>query len=344
MATLVGLWFFVLGATIGSFLNVVAYRLPLGLTIVSQPSRCPYCLKPILFRHNVPILGWLMLRGRCRVCRLPISPRYPLVELMVATLFFGLFFAELSSGGANLPIRQPSRHPGVMWNVLTPQWDLIGIYAYHCFLIGVLVVAALLRIDRQPIPNRLVLFAGIVGLSIAAVWPSVSVVPWAAERPTWLPDDGPWRRLETPLIGWIAGMAAGAIFQYLIRLGWRNGGNQPPRSLGQLLSLVGLFLGWQAVVPTLFLMTLAQMVLGVFLRLVHRPPRSDFWATSTLVGMWLLVCSWRPISGVIWLPGAENQLVHLPWLVAAAALAIFIQTMVVSTERGPASEESVVET
>ena len=87
-AVITGLWIFSFGASIGSFVNVVAYRLPLGLTIVSAPSRCPYCLKPILFQHNVPILGWFLLRGRCRVCRLPISPRYVLVELLVGTIFF----------------------------------------------------------------------------------------------------------------------------------------------------------------------------------------------------------------------------------------------------------------
>ena len=81
-------WFFVFGATIGSFLNVVAYRMPMGLTIVSKPSRCPYCETPIQFKHNVPIFGWLALRGRCNACRLPISVRYPLVEVIVGTLFF----------------------------------------------------------------------------------------------------------------------------------------------------------------------------------------------------------------------------------------------------------------
>lgn len=77
-------WMFVLGAAIGSFLNVVAYRLPRGMSLSTPGSRCPACDHPIRWFDNVPVLGWLWLRGRCRDCGAKISPRYPLVELLAA--------------------------------------------------------------------------------------------------------------------------------------------------------------------------------------------------------------------------------------------------------------------
>src|SRR3954453_19978276 len=77
----------VLGLLIGSFLNVVVHRVPVGASVVSPPSRCPGCEHPIRARHNVPVLGWVVLRGRCADCQLPISARYPLVESMTAGLF-----------------------------------------------------------------------------------------------------------------------------------------------------------------------------------------------------------------------------------------------------------------
>jgi leader peptidase (prepilin peptidase) / N-methyltransferase len=75
------------GALIGSFLNVVAHRVPLGESLVSPGSRCPGCGAPVKPYDNVPVVSWLVLRGRCRNCGTPISPRYPLVELTTALVF-----------------------------------------------------------------------------------------------------------------------------------------------------------------------------------------------------------------------------------------------------------------
>lgn len=75
------------GASIGSFLNVVVHRVPRGESLRRPPSRCPTCQTTLLARDNVPVISWLVLRGRCRSCRTPISARYPLVELATAALF-----------------------------------------------------------------------------------------------------------------------------------------------------------------------------------------------------------------------------------------------------------------
>jgi leader peptidase (prepilin peptidase)/N-methyltransferase len=77
----------VLGAVLGSFLNVVIHRVPLGESLVSPGSRCPACGTPVAPYDNVPVVSWLLLRGRCRRCGAPISPRYPVVELTTAVAF-----------------------------------------------------------------------------------------------------------------------------------------------------------------------------------------------------------------------------------------------------------------
>ena len=77
----------VFGMAIGSFLNVVIYRVPNGGSLVTPASHCPHCQAPVRNRHNVPVLGWLALRGRCADCAAPISARYPLVELATGAAF-----------------------------------------------------------------------------------------------------------------------------------------------------------------------------------------------------------------------------------------------------------------
>jgi leader peptidase (prepilin peptidase)/N-methyltransferase len=77
------------GLAIGSFLNVVIYRVPRHESIISPRSACPACATPILERDNIPVVSWLLLKGKCRTCRSPISPRYPIVELACSGLFAG---------------------------------------------------------------------------------------------------------------------------------------------------------------------------------------------------------------------------------------------------------------
>ncbi len=82
----IGAWVLVVGAAIGSFLNVVIARVPAGESVVSPGSRCPSCRAPIRWWDNLPVVSWLVLRGRCRRCGVPISPRYLLVEVIGAAV------------------------------------------------------------------------------------------------------------------------------------------------------------------------------------------------------------------------------------------------------------------
>jgi leader peptidase (prepilin peptidase) / N-methyltransferase len=93
----------VAGAAVGSFLNVCIYRWPAEQSVISPPSRCPKCETPLAWRDNIPIVGWLLLGGRCRYCRTPVSAQYPIIELATALIWiaaasrFGFTFAALHS-------------------------------------------------------------------------------------------------------------------------------------------------------------------------------------------------------------------------------------------------------
>lgn len=126
---------FVIGASIGSFLNVVIYRLPAGISLLSPPSRCPRCLTRLRPYDNVPIVGWLWLRGRCRYCRVQISARYPWVEFVSGLLFLALF---LRFG----------------WSLETPVYWV---------LISWLVALTLIDIDTLTLPNVLTLSGVVLG-------------------------------------------------------------------------------------------------------------------------------------------------------------------------------------
>jgi prepilin signal peptidase PulO-like enzyme (type II secretory pathway) len=124
-------WLFALGACVGSFLNVVIYRLPAGMSLIHPPSRCPACGHPIRWYDNVPIFGWLWLRGRCRDCRAAISPRYPLVEFAVAALFVIVAVADWwlwkrigRSGQSLLPGMAP------VWGYLTDVAAMCTIFTF----------------------------------------------------------------------------------------------------------------------------------------------------------------------------------------------------------------------
>ncbi len=145
-------WVFVFGSAIGSFLNVVIYRLPAGESLSHPGSRCPKCRHSIRTYDNIPILSWLILRGRCRDCRAPISGRYPLVEAFVAVMFVSLALAGPLNGEVDTP----------------SNW---GQYAYHMTALCVLFSAALIHYDGKPLPRTLIVFAMVVGLLGVLIWP-----------------------------------------------------------------------------------------------------------------------------------------------------------------------------
>ncbi len=148
------IWLGMLGACIGSFLNVVIFRLPRGQSLVRPGSRCPRCQAAIRPYHNLPVLSWLMLGGRCRDCRAVISWRYPLVEAVTAALFGALawlVFGPLTGGGSEL---DDPRGWGLYAGLLVTATSLLVIGGILC--------------DRQRVPRALyaTLAAGLVGAGL----------------------------------------------------------------------------------------------------------------------------------------------------------------------------------
>jgi leader peptidase (prepilin peptidase) / N-methyltransferase len=130
----------VLGAAIGSFLNVVVWRVPAGRSVVAPASACPRCETPIRPRDNIPVLSWVLLRGRCRDCAEPVAARYPLVELGTAVLFVVM--------GARLG--------------LSPELPAF------LYLAAVGLALALIDLDTQRLPDVLVLPSYVAGAVLLA--------------------------------------------------------------------------------------------------------------------------------------------------------------------------------
>jgi leader peptidase (prepilin peptidase) / N-methyltransferase len=139
----------IFGAVIGSFLNVVAYRLPRGESLVTPGSHCPSCGVAIKPYDNIPVLGWLLLRGRCRSCRAAISPRYPLVEAATALLAVAVVLVKHSAHDIALGL----------------------------VLVLVLVPIALIDLDHRVIPNKILGPAAALALALGL-----------ALRPSWVPQ------------------------------------------------------------------------------------------------------------------------------------------------------------
>ncbi|HEY7633227.1 MAG TPA: prepilin peptidase [Thermoleophilaceae bacterium] len=130
------------GAVIGSFLNVVVYRLPIGQSLVKPRSHCPNCETPVAPRDNVPLLSWLFLKGRCRHCGESISARYPAVELLTALCFIGVVLAQ-----------------GI-------STDLIALIPFTAVLIAVTFI----DLQHKIVPNRIIVPAAAYGLVTAVAF------------------------------------------------------------------------------------------------------------------------------------------------------------------------------
>jgi leader peptidase (prepilin peptidase)/N-methyltransferase len=147
----------VLGLAVGSFLNVVIYRVPRGESLVSPGSHCPNCGHAIRARHNIPVLGWLILRGRCADCRAPNSARYPVVELATGVLF-----------------------AGVAWHLVAA--GLLPAVPAFLYFAAIGVALAVIDLDLRRLPNAIVLPSYLVIGVLLAVAALVTRDWWALAR------------------------------------------------------------------------------------------------------------------------------------------------------------------
>lgn len=222
---------FVVGGMLGSFLNVVAHRVPAGESVVFGRSHCPHCRSPVRARDNVPILSWLLLRGRCRDCGGPIAPRYPLVEAACAMIVAMIVAADLATGAGSAGILEASD---------TRTGALVIL---HTWLVTTLLAWGLLAAAGRPVGMRTWLFS----MLIAACGVAVASLP---EASVWRVLSG-WQ--ECLIRGAFPGPAAARLAG--AGLAWLVGRRLGCTGTEQALALAAFVCGWQAV-PVLTIVTL----------------------------------------------------------------------------------------
>jgi leader peptidase (prepilin peptidase) / N-methyltransferase len=302
---LIAFWFFLLGASVGSFLNVVVFRTPRGWSLLGS-SFCPKCGCPIRWSDNLPVFGWLRLRGRCRDCGLPIAGRYPLVELLTGLIVLGVAIVELFLEGANLPGASAGLRRGASWLIIRPQGDLIATFVYHTSLLCILFSWALIRWDGFRLPRGYVLLALLWGLALPVALPVVHPVPWSAMRPEWL---AAWSwRIDTAIVGGLVGSLLGA-FQGAVASVWATAsdGRRRVTDLAASYALVGVFLGWQAVISVAVLASSTRLVLGTVTGGRWAWPSSAAWVHLALAAV-LQILAWNALDSVSGWPGTQLTL------------------------------------
>lgn len=257
---LVTLFLGAIGGNLGSFLNVVVHRLPRGESVVGGGSRCPACGAPIRWHDNLPVVGWLVLRGRCRDCAAEIAPRYPWLEACGAVFLGGTAAVELLSGGATLPGSSPvSWRSGADNLLVDPDPRLVGIVLLHAWILFNLLLAAAVDTDGHGVPRRYAVWA--VALTAVAVTACDRLAPLAAWDGDIVPlptaRSGPLRGASIAL----AGVSCGAI------LGSARGG---PFGFG--MALLGAGLGWQAAVGTFLLVPASGLARRIAASALSRRP------------------------------------------------------------------------
>jgi leader peptidase (prepilin peptidase) / N-methyltransferase len=240
-ATLIGIFVFLLGLIIGSFLNVCIVRIPERKSIVMPASACPKCGTAIRPYDNIPVVSYLLLGGKCRVCKTKISPMYPLVELLTAALFFGCYYAFGPT------------FEGLKWAVFSA-------------LMIVLVFTDL----RERILPDVVNFTGFgLGLALSLFTkPSDGVALWVANRLFDLPPPVPVVSLVDALIG--AAIGSGLLWlvsEVYFRLRKREG-----MGLGdvKMMLMAGAFLGARRTLLTILAGSVLGSVLGIAFILAKR--------------------------------------------------------------------------
>ncbi len=274
-------WFFYLGASIGSFLNVVAWRVPEGRTIVFGGSKCPFCDTRLSFIDNTPILGWLTLQGKCRTCRLPIAPRYLLIEIAVGFVFMWLALWQLVRGGANLPHWSLAARTGLVNIVLDPEWPLIGIYVVHASMFGILIMLATANDGNKPFP---IIPLALIGFGLASakiVQPSLDLVAWHLPLSKFgFSNVGPFANAAlSVLLGGLVGGTLGWITSFVFA---RHFGAIVGRHWTLQCFLVGTVLGWQSVVTIVVVSLVVYSIVRSAYRMCHQPPSNWTLANQAL--------------------------------------------------------------
>ena len=226
---------FVLGAVVGSFLNVCICRMPHDESVVSPPSHCPKCDYRIRWYDNIPILSYLLLRGKCRSCGAPISVQYPMVELLNGLLSLALFSKFFPPSFLGMAPLEAMGQPAFYFAVLF-------------VLCSALVVVTFIDLEHQIIPDAITLPGIVIGFVISFFIPALG----------WL----------NSLIGILAGggslLLIAWLYQAVAKKDGMGGGDV------KLLAMMGAFLGWKSILFIIFVSSLFGSVIGIMLMAIRK--------------------------------------------------------------------------
>lgn len=257
----------VLGAVVGSFLNVVAYRLPLMLErqgrgdggvdparfdLLRPASHCPQCKTAVAWRHNVPLFGWLWLRGRCAACRAPIPARYPVIELISGLLAAGvaLHFGPTPAALAAMTLS------------------------------FVLLTLTVIDIDHMLLPDA---------ITLPGIWAGLLVNL-----------NGTFTTIESSVVGAVAGYLTLWLVYHLFK--WLTGKEGMGYGDFKLLALLGAWLGWQALPACLLLASLVGTVYGLASILLRRRDAQNPFPFGPFLAIagWINLMWGELVLGVYW--------------------------------------------
>lgn len=234
MAAVYGI-IFVFGLVIGSFINVLIYRIPQGKSIVSPPSACRSCGSRLTLQDLIPVLSYLVLRGKCRHCAERISTRYPLVELITAVIFVTLYY----------------------------KFGFSAPFLAFAYLMTILIAIFFIDIDHRIIPNGLVL-AGLAGGLAVFIYNLICPMPEVFADTKW------W----TPLAGLLPGTVFLLIVAIAGSLLYKTDDAMGMGDV-KLMAPVGLFLGWKLCLIALFISVILGGVLSLLLMVTGIKKRKD---------------------------------------------------------------------
>ena len=264
----------VLGLLIGSFLNVVAYRVPAKVSLLRE-SRCPHCDTAIKPWHNVPVVGWVALGGRCANCKARISPRYPIVEAITGLAFAVVTWWGLAvyDGILGMPLTTYLHSPA--WDgIVEPAdvWTQAIVIVAFLYFAAISIVLTLIDLDTHRLPNSIVLPSYLVAGILFTVAASLT---------------GEWEILLRAGIG----MAVLYIFYFLLRSIRRGGMGGGDVKLAGVIGIYLGWLGWGALAVGAFAAFVFGGVFGLVLMLARRAGRK----TAIPFGPWMILGAWTGV-------------------------------------------------
>ena len=246
---------FITGLCFGSFTNVIVYRIPKGFSVYKKPSECPACGEKLKPYDLIPLFSWLLLQGRCRFCKAPVSLRYPVVEFTCGLLFAGMVF-------------------------FTPSLSAIPL----SFFAFVLLAVSLVDAEIREIPDGLVLAGTVAGTA----WIGASfIVPDVSPGSELLPFVPGWQNaLIGAAVGAVPLLVIDRICLWLLKKDGFGYGDM------KLMAMIGIFLGWELVLVTFLFAFVSAGIFAAGLMIAGRAERGSYMAFGPFLCFAGLVSLW----------------------------------------------------